>query len=168
MQFCNLTLRLGGLLTSTVHKTDVSVPEILILQHIHGVDAVNDIVPTEFKVRMQSEEWDRLASTYDQMAGSASPTGDRPSVMGSLFPGAVRRLPTSLTDIGMPHLEPAVKVSKRKSAPIAPPVLQAPSTGFLLEDQERALQDALAADAAAQGGPDDEEEAEDETEHEEA
>lgn len=166
MQFCNLTLRLGGLLTSTVFKTDVSMPEVLILRHLHGDDAVNDIVPTEFRAVAQSEEWDRLARTYDQLAGSASPTGDRPSVMGSLFPGAVRRLPVSLTEIGLPHLEPAVKVSKRKSAPAAPPIVQPETTGFLLEDQERALQAALAAESAGQAGGDDEgaSEAEDESE----
>ncbi len=45
MQECNVTVRLGGSMTSTVPLTNVTPAEILVLRRVHGEDSVIDIRP---------------------------------------------------------------------------------------------------------------------------
>ena len=106
MQLCNLTLRLGGSLLHTVPKTDVTPGEILILRAIHGDDACVDIRPTRVDHKMlQNQLWERLAGLYDgASAFQATPGEESKSIMRSLFPGAMRKLPTTLEEIGLGHL----------------------------------------------------------------
>lgn len=103
-------VRLGGLLTNTVPKEGVSAAEILVLQHIHGSDAVVDIIPQGVdEERRVDEEYDRLVAAYDRQAGGfvdAPGNDDGKSIIRSLFPGAVKRLPLTLEEIGLGHLEP--------------------------------------------------------------
>lgn len=106
MQLCNLTLRLGGSLLHTVPKVNTTPAEILILRKIHGDDACVDIRPTRFDKSIRQEpEYDRLSQAYDR-AGSlnAAPGDEHKSVMASMFPGAMKKLPTTLEEIGLGHL----------------------------------------------------------------
>lgn len=126
MQLCNIIVRLGGSLLNTVYKQDATPAEILILQHIHGEDAVVDVRPTRVdKRRLVTEEWDRLVSLYDNASGpfTAQPGDEDKSVMARLFPGAMRKLPTTLKEIGMGNIdgsdEPAPRRGKKSEEPPA-------------------------------------------------
>lgn len=126
MQLCNATVRHGGSLLHTVHKTGITPGEILILKHIHGQDAVVDIRPTSFsKSIRQSEEFDRLAHTYDRASAfSGSPGETSKSLMSTLFPGAMKKLPTTLEEIGLGNLlSPA---ARRAAAAIDAAILPDP------------------------------------------
>ena len=104
MQLCNITVRIGGSLLHTVPLTDATPAEILVLKHLHGDDAVVDIMPTRMGKTKQDSEWERLSAKYDK-ASSMSVLGDSSkSIMASLFPGAMRKLPITLKEIGMGHL----------------------------------------------------------------
>lgn len=119
MQLCNLTLRLGGSPLHTVPKTGVTPAEILVLQHIHGSDAVIDIRPTKIdKHRRHEGEFERLAGLYDRAASASAPGDEAKGVMNTLFPGAMKKLPTTLKEIGLGHyLSPAaVEAAERADA----------------------------------------------------
>lgn len=66
MQYYNIKLRLNGSTSNEVFKT-VSAPELLVLQYIHGSDAVVnvDYDHTDRKLS-NTEEKLRLKATYDQ------------------------------------------------------------------------------------------------------
>lgn len=104
MQLCKITLRLGASLLHTVHKVDVTPAEILVLKAIHGQDAVVDIIPTRVDDRRRHDaEFARLAHAYDRGAGTfvSQPGEEDGGVLGKLFPGAVKRLPLTLEEIGI-------------------------------------------------------------------
>lgn len=90
MDFHNCVLRHAGNLGMTIHKENISAPEIVVLQMVHGPDAVTQIekvrsgIPTEHRA-----ERDRLAAYY----------GDK--VVEAAFPGLVARLPNSLAEAGI-------------------------------------------------------------------
>lgn len=106
MQLCNLTLRLGGSVLHTVGKINATPAEILILRKIHGDDSCVDIRPTRIDPTVRQEvEWERLSAAYDRAGGlSATPGEEHKSIMQALFPGAMKRLPTTLEEIGLGHL----------------------------------------------------------------
>lgn len=109
MQLSNINLRLGGSPMHVIHKQGVTPAEILVLQRIHGNDAVVDVRPTKIdKNRRHAEEFDRLAHLYDRGAGVETPDTDQKSILKELFPGAMKKLPVSLKEIGFGHvLSPA-------------------------------------------------------------
>lgn len=105
MQLCNITLRLGGSLLHTVPKTGVTPAEILVLQRLHGNDAVTDIRPVKFdKNRGHLTEYDRLAQLYDGAAQASAPGEESGALLGKLFPGAMKKLPRTLKEIGITGL----------------------------------------------------------------
>lgn len=57
-------VRLSGSLYNEVPKSDVTVPEIILLRTIHGGEAVADIKEIEGVKRTDAEERDRLANIY--------------------------------------------------------------------------------------------------------
>lgn len=57
----------SGLFTGEVPKTDLSAAEVLLLQSMHGEDAVISIVKTGSDKRKTAAERDRLASVYGPM-----------------------------------------------------------------------------------------------------
>lgn len=123
MQICSVMVRIAGSLLQTVPKPRVTPAEILILQHIHGSDAVVDIRPVEFDETIRNEaELERLSREYDPQAGAftASPGDERGPLIDKLFPGAVKQLPKTLTEIGMPHLEPVAEEAPRQRQPRQP------------------------------------------------
>jgi hypothetical protein len=123
MQLSNVMVRLGGLLTNTVPKVGVTPAEILILRHIHGQESVVDIRPTGFDKRRRNDtEYERLAQIYDRGAGTfvGSPgEEENRSVMARLFPGAMKKLPTTLEDIGITGAAPAEPQAVVEPAPDA-------------------------------------------------
>lgn len=127
MQLANVTVRLGGSLLNTVPKIAVTPAEVLVLQHLHGADAVVDVRPISEaeiaedytvedgyknpgtllrRARSRSEqEFARLAAEYDPSAGgmAAAPgaNDEASSIMSRLFPGALKKLPTTFAEIGI-------------------------------------------------------------------
>lgn len=65
MQICECLVLIGGDQRNSVGKQDVTPAEIVVLQRIHGIDAVRDIyVRRSEKRRTHDEERDRLGMIY--------------------------------------------------------------------------------------------------------
>lgn len=117
MQICSATIRLAGSVQNTVFRSDLTPAEILVLQAIHGNDAVIDILPIEKVERSQNAEWDRLTSRYDRSGGPDTPDGKEDvSIVARLFPGAVKRLPVTLSEIGLEANEAPEPKAEREVA----------------------------------------------------
>ena len=102
MQVCDVEVRLAGDVYHTVPKIGVTPAEILILQTIHGSDAVVNIRPRKQDKRGHADEYDRLSRTYD--GGSihgAGPDDPKKVSIARLFPGPVKKLPVTLDEIGI-------------------------------------------------------------------
>lgn len=138
MQLANLTLRLGGSQLHTVPKTGVTPAEILVLQAIHGADATVNIRPTKVdRARSHAAEYERLANIYDKAASSNEPGEDRKSIMATLFPGALKKLPTTLKEIGMGHVMSAASIAAADIATVpTPPDDSTPIMRFAPEDDD--------------------------------
>lgn len=123
MQLANINLRLGGSPMHVVHKQGVTPAEILVLQRIHGSDAVVDVRPTKIdKNRRHAEEFDRLAALYDRGAGVDTPDTDQKSILKELFPGAMKKLPLTLKEVGFGHVMSPAAIAEMdaKDAAIKP------------------------------------------------
>jgi hypothetical protein len=149
MQLANVLVRLNGELGNSVPKVGVTPAEILVLQHIHGTDAVVDIRPTGFdKKRRHDGEFARLARIYDPNAGDFTSTAgeEKKSIMAILFPGAIKRLPVTLDEIGIGIGAIATEEPVIVPGPILPPV----------EDEDEPVGEGEDADAedGAGGGSD--------------
>lgn len=77
-------IRLAGNLLNEVPRIGLTAPEIIILRHIHGADAVVNIQETGSDKRPHGEERDRLAQAYN------------PKVVFDLFGLEHRELPIEL------------------------------------------------------------------------
>jgi len=89
MQTANCLVHLAGDAGNSVPKYGVTVSEIVVLQKIHGEDAVVDIQPVGEVERTHRAERQRLEYVY----GTAQDDGSRRSkVVDLLFPGAAARL----------------------------------------------------------------------------
>lgn len=64
MQIYDCQVRHAGNMLHTIPKKDVTDPEIMILKHLHGGDAVVDIKPRKNDRRAHREEIDRLKRIY--------------------------------------------------------------------------------------------------------
>jgi len=95
MQHASCLVALGGDITFTVVKPDVTVAEIALLKAIHGADAVRDIQPTFMDKRPHAEERERLTLEY----GHARDHKDEP-LIAKIFPG-LAPLPVTFRDIGL-------------------------------------------------------------------
>jgi hypothetical protein len=99
MQLCDIELRLGGQLTSTVHKQDVTPAEIQVLWAIHGEDAVTNVRPRKMDKRTHKAEYDRLVGLYGRAPDGLMDAGNG-ALLEKIYPGAQKVLPVSLGDIG--------------------------------------------------------------------
>ena len=85
MQFYTCAVALAGDLTQIVVRAEdrpVTHPELLILAHIHGRDALRDIKPLHEAEVEDADERDRLNRLYGE------------NVVSQLFPGTHNPLPT--------------------------------------------------------------------------
>lgn len=70
MQLANAQVALGGNRGNTVRKYRITPAEVVVLQYLHGLDAVFDIEPLDETVdRSKREERLRLAQTYGWQEG---------------------------------------------------------------------------------------------------
>ena len=82
-EFCSCTVAIGGDVRAIVPKPMISVPEILLLQSIHGADAVTNIKVIETHEYTDEEERDRLGRLYgdDKVIGLFNQFGDLPGTL---------------------------------------------------------------------------------------
>lgn len=99
-------VRLNGSLYNEVPKTEVTIPEILILRVIHGGEAVTDLHEMAQVKRTDAEERDRLANIY----GAA--IKNRAEIVGGL--GALIGFAGALPD-NAPGIPLAGKAAKAKA-----------------------------------------------------
>lgn len=101
MEYAKAEIRLAGSLENTVVK-NVSAPEIAVLRQIHGDDSVvNAIYSHSDSEVTQKSERERLSKFYN------------PGVVEKLFPGAIGKLATTLSEVGI-EVEAPAKPSKSK------------------------------------------------------
>ena len=110
MQLVHCTVNLNGDPRKQVRRVNVSVPEIMILQAIHGDDAV---IEMEYAgERDSTDEKERL----DKFYGGKQEILDK---IKELFPGARPQFPQKLTDIGIDIASPeAIAAYEEKKAKI--------------------------------------------------
>jgi hypothetical protein len=135
MQLSNVMLRLGGSLQHVVPKTQVTPAEIMVLQRIHGADAVVNVRPVKFdRNRRHADEYDRLAQFYDGAASDNVPGEEAKSILKDLFPGAMKKLPETLEEIGFGHAHSAAAQAAAQAEEEAIRQAEEPVQIFLHED----------------------------------
>ena len=102
MQIVSCEVLLGGDLTNTVVKGNVSIPELAVLAHIHGVGSIQNIKIEGKDNRTTASERARLATIFGE------------KVIDKLFPGALPNFPKRLSEIGLSDEEE--KPSKTEAA----------------------------------------------------
>ncbi len=93
-------IRLAGKLENEVWKHDLTAPEIHVLRHIHGADAVLEITDSGKKVkRSEDQERSRLAKFYRNGPEKA---GEK--LIASIF-GVAGALPTTVPNVSFKEVE---------------------------------------------------------------
>tara|TARA_X000000368_G_scaffold48050_2_gene34327 strand:+ start:7249 stop:7680 length:432 start_codon:yes stop_codon:yes gene_type:complete len=102
---CSCVVALGGDVRQTVPKPIVTVPEILLLQSIHGGDAITNIIITGQEKRTDESIRDELGVMY------------KDDVVNALF-GNFNDLPKTLVEakIGDELLDPVWKTNRKNAA----------------------------------------------------
>lgn len=95
MQKLKCEVALAGDVRQLVPKV-VTVPELVVLQAIHGHGSVQNVEVVGMDKRPHRDELDRLHRVYGK-AGEEEGKG----VVARLFPGYAPQLPVRLSDIGM-------------------------------------------------------------------
>lgn len=108
MELADAIVRHKGKLTTTIPKFGLTPPEVVLLQHIHGNDAVVDLtVSAQGKVdRDEFEELDRLRNVYGV-------SGDNLKMIAEIFPGHSPSLPMTFKQLGI-ELGRAVTAGEKK------------------------------------------------------
>lgn len=88
MQYYDAKIRLAGSTMNEVRKT-VTAPELLVMQFLHGTDAITDLVPAKKEQLNLTKEKDRLREVYD------SALKKREQSIDGIF-GALGVIPTDL------------------------------------------------------------------------
>jgi hypothetical protein len=120
-------VRLDGAVTNEVRKSGVTGPEIMILQHIHGADAVLEITPEIVKGKHQdkrdaedghvltsAEERERLKYWYAVRDNPDPVVASKIAMIRSLFGPDHMELPETFA--GMPVEQKAERVSQAQLA----------------------------------------------------
>lgn len=106
---CTCTVRTS--ITHTVTNKPVTIPEVAVLQHLFGRDAVSDITPVgvieDFN---DADERERLFLTYEAVARE-----EERGFIDRLFPQS-QLLPTSLRQIGVDPKTAAAAIRARAAA----------------------------------------------------
>lgn len=116
MELADATVRLGGKMTSTVRKSGITPAEGVLLQALHGNDALVEVVVSGRVGASSAAEMERLRNVY----GVSS---ENLKTIDALFPGHSPKLPETFDDAGI-FTEDAPKPSRsRKPAASATEVL---------------------------------------------
>lgn len=109
MQVFDCKVRLAGNVLNEVPKSGVSAPEVILLQHIHGNDAVVGLSLVSDTARRDAEERDRLNQEYGE------------KVVKEVFGITSLPLPTELSGYGEDEeIDPKELVRRRVKRPAEP------------------------------------------------
>ena len=83
MEICTCLVSIGGDPRHVVPKHSTTPAEIVLLQRLHGNDAVTEIVVTEKENRSHEDERDRLGARYgdDKIMETFGQYGDLPTTL---------------------------------------------------------------------------------------
>jgi len=83
MEICNCLVSIGGDPRHVVPKHSTTPAEIVLLQRLHGNDAVTEIVVTQKDKRSHEDERDRLGARYgdDKIMETFGQYGDLPTTL---------------------------------------------------------------------------------------
>jgi hypothetical protein len=96
MQIADVLVSLNGDVLNQVPRSGVTPAELLVLQALHGGDAVTDIKITgDTEDRTSRAERGRLFDLYSR----ATPRGRISPEIDALFPGAAARLPATFDEL---------------------------------------------------------------------
>lgn len=98
MQYASCHVKLAGDIGNVAVKAPVTPAEIVMLQAIHGPDAVSNVVLLNGggnDKASHAEEFARLKTLY------TAQNDDGKSLLESVFPGHSPRLPTTFSEIGI-------------------------------------------------------------------
>lgn len=119
MHLHNAIILHAGNRNMTIHKGNLTAPEIVLLRKIHGEDAVLNIEAVAETNRPIAGEYDRLVGLYGR------------EVVVEAFPGAITSLPKTLAEAGIDPRGPVEPTAEEKveetivplpsSAPALPP-----------------------------------------------
>jgi len=112
-EFCKCTVAIGGDIRAVVPKPIVSIPEIMLLQQIHGVGAVTNIKVIETQDTTSEAERDRLGRFYgdEKVVNLFNQFGDLPKTL------AEARIPDeSLDPVWRSEREKAKAAPKKPAA----------------------------------------------------
>ncbi len=96
MRFYSAKLRLAGSPLHEVLKENLSAPEVLVLRHVHGEDAVLDLKQTDDRPVSNQAERQRLEQEYPP---TTDENGEVRHILPALFGALYAPLPTSLPDV---------------------------------------------------------------------
>jgi hypothetical protein len=109
MQVVDLDVAIGGDVRMVVRKQNVSIAELVVLQAIHGKDAVANVRVVGQAVGFDPvSERERLARLYDNSQNDAQPK------VHALFPGVAPQLPMKLSEVAL--IDEDVSQTKQSSA----------------------------------------------------
>ena len=95
METCNVTVRHGGKLTSSVRRRNVTPAEAVLLKKLHAEDALVDYALNAEPVdRSDIEELERLRDFYGVSAENLK-------IIDAAFPGHSPKLPATFAEIGV-------------------------------------------------------------------
>jgi hypothetical protein len=143
MQFCTVSVAIRGSANHVVTNKEVTVPEIKVLQHLHGGnDTVRDIRPLRFEKEFShDEERQRLRNLYERGNGNGDEVH---GLIGRLF-GPFGKLPTTLAAIGYDprQLAAAKRAAAEQALEDAKAIENAENGDDDLTDDERAAIEAM-------------------------
>lgn len=102
-------IRLNGSLFNEVPKSDLTIPQIIVLRVIHGNDSVLEIEEVAPVTRSASEERDRLQALYGEAIANRGVVGGIGALIG--FAGEV---PDAAPGVPLPEAAKQARVAKVK------------------------------------------------------
>lgn len=99
MQTVDCNVALGGDIRMSLRKRNVTIAELVVIQAIHGRDAVTDVTVTGEVVDFSpTGERERLRALYELTEKSVS--------IATLFPGVKPQMPLTLAEVVLTNPEP--------------------------------------------------------------
>lgn len=102
MQIVDCNVAIGGDVRMVARKLNVTIAELVVLQAVHGRDAVTNVVVAGEVVGFSpTSERERLKATYELTEESVQ--------IATLFPGVIPQMPTRLEEIVLVEPDPDEK-----------------------------------------------------------
>jgi hypothetical protein len=122
MKIYSAKIRLSGSIMNEVRRDNLSAPEVILLRHLHGHDAVTDIVEVGGDRRAHSDERERLGDLYD--------SGGEKGLILTLFGPPHQELPSELPEVSKP-VEHKPRRKRTSSMPGIPAPQKEAAAAFL-------------------------------------